>query len=48
MFAYRYKYRDDQFSAMSPFSNVAFLPEKYKFNFEDHVLECMVNVYTTM
>ena len=44
MFGYRYKYKDNQYSAVS-FSPVAFLPENYKFNFEDHVLECMVNVY---
>ena len=45
MFSYRYKYRDEQYSAMSPFSSVAFLPDQYRFNFEDHVLECMVNTY---
>ena len=45
MFSYRYKYRDDQYSAMSPFSNVAFLPDSYHFNFEDHTLDCMVNIY---
>lgn len=45
MFSYRYKYKDNQFSAASPFSPVAFLPEKYNYNFEDHVLECMVNSF---
>ena len=48
MFGYRYKYKDNQYSAVSPFSPVAFLPENYKFNFEDHVLECMVNIYDNL
>jgi hypothetical protein len=41
--AYRYKYLDNQFSALSPFTNVAFKPETFKYNFSSSSNEGMVN-----
>ena len=31
-FAYRYKYEDGEYSSFSPFSEIAFLPEKFDYN----------------
>jgi len=42
-FATRYKYSDDQYSALSPFSPTAFIPGDYVFNFASGNNEAMVN-----
>ena len=42
-FAVRYKYRDNQWSALSPFSAVAFVPGAYSFDYAAGNNEAMVN-----
>ena len=42
-FSYRYKYRDDQFSAMSPFSAVAFFPKNFNIDYGTGDNIAMVN-----
>ena len=44
-FAYRYKYLDNQYSAMSPFSSVAFRPENYVLDYNIGNNKSMVNRY---
>lgn len=46
-FSYRYKYIDGQYSAMSPFSSVAFKPNSYGFNYVDGNNASMANEYNT-
>ena len=47
-FSYRYKYYDDQYSALSPFSNVAFKPKRFSFDYREFYNECMVNEYDSV
>jgi hypothetical protein len=42
-FSYRYKYVDDQYSALSPFSAVAFRPKDYTIDYEAGNNKTMVN-----
>jgi hypothetical protein len=42
-FAYRYVYDDDQYSALSPFSEVAFEPESFSFDYATSTNNAMVN-----
>ena len=44
-FAYRWKYEDDTYSALSPFSATAFFPGSYSVDYVEHINEAMVNVY---
>lgn len=47
-FAYRYKYRDGETTAISPFSQAAFFPENFSFSRESGVLTSMVNRYNSL
>lgn len=47
-FAYRYKYRDNQYSALSPFSGVAFIPGAYEFDYAAGNNEAMTNSKSTV
>ena len=44
-FAYRYKYVDNEYSSMSPFSAVAFQPSEYSIDFLAGINKAMVNEY---
>ena len=44
-FAYRYKYRDGEYSAISQFSRPAFEPNPYEFSVDSFLNEGMVNFY---
>ena len=44
-FAYRWKYEDDTYSALSPFSATAFYPGNYAVDYVEHINEAMVNSY---
>lgn len=46
-FAYRYKYLDNEYSALSPFSPVAFFPKPYAFDYGVSQNVSMVNSYNT-
>lgn len=43
VFAYRYRYLDGEYSALSPFSEVAFRPERFSYNFATSSNDSMVN-----
>jgi hypothetical protein len=47
-FAYRYKYLDDEYSALSPFSPVAFLPKQYEYDYGVSENISMVNSFNTV
>jgi hypothetical protein len=44
-FAYRYKYVDNEYSSMSPFSSVAFQPSEYSIDFLAGINKAMINEY---
>jgi len=44
-FSYRYKYVDNEYSAISPFSSVAFDPYQFQYNYGLNTNESMVNRY---
>ena len=44
-FAYRYKYVDNEYSSMSPFSAVAFKPSDYSIDFLAGINKAMINEY---
>ena len=44
-FSYRYKYIDDEYSALSPFSPVAFFPKQYEYDYGVSENISMVNQY---
>lgn len=44
-FAYRYQYLDNQYSALSPFSGVAFAPDEYNFDYGVGNNKSMTNIY---
>lgn len=46
-FAYRYKYLDGEFSALSSFSNYQFVPSDFEIDFNTLVNEGMVNVFNS-
>lgn len=45
-FAYRYKYKHGEYSALSPFSEVAFLPGNFSFDFATGLNKSMINAYS--
>jgi hypothetical protein len=45
-FSYRYKYRDNQYSALSPYSAVAFIPGDYEFDYASGNNEAMLNSFS--
>ena len=45
-FAYRFKYKHGEYSALSPFSEVAFLPGSFSFDFATGLNKSMVNAYS--
>ncbi|KKK89953.1 hypothetical protein LCGC14_2727950, partial [marine sediment metagenome] len=47
-FATRYKYIGGEYSAFSPFSPLAFLPESFDYNYATHTNNGMVNNYNTV
>ena len=47
-FSYRYKYVDNQYSAISPFSNPAFEPYPFKYNYGLNSNESFVNRYNVV
>ena len=47
-FAYRYKYIDNEYSALSPFSPVAFLPKQYEYDYGVSENISMVNFFNTV
>ena len=44
-FSYRYKYENDEYSAMAPFSSHAFYPNIYDYDFADWELRSMLNKF---
>ncbi|CAL2094768.1 hypothetical protein [Tenacibaculum sp. 190524A02b] len=44
-FGYRYKYIDNEYSAISPLSDVAFLPKTFEYDFYTSTNESMINSY---
>jgi hypothetical protein len=46
-FSYRYKYLDNEYSALAPFSSVAFLPDQYAYDYGVSENVSMVNRYNT-
>lgn len=47
-FSYRYKYVDDQYSSMSPFSAVAFEPKEYEYDYGVGNNKSMTNLYNSV
>lgn len=47
-FSYRYKYVDDQYSAMAPFSAVAFTPGEYEYDYGVGNNKSMTNKYNSV
>ena len=47
-FSYRYKYIDDEYSALAPFSAVAFLPKQFSYDYGVGENISMVNIYDTV
>ncbi len=47
-FAYRYKYIDNEYSALSPFSPVAFLPKKFEYDYGVSENISMTNSFNTV
>ena len=47
-FSYRYKYVDDQYSSMSPFSAVSFVPKEYQYDYGVGNNKSMTNFYNSV
>lgn len=47
-FAYRYKYADNEYSAISQFSAPAFTPNPFNFSIDSYLNEGMVNLHNTV
>jgi len=47
-FAYRYRYADNQYSAISQFTEPAFIPESFSFSDSDYLNNGMVNSFNTV
>lgn len=45
-FAYRYKYRHGEYSALSPFSDFAFIPKGFSYNYREATNSSMFNNYS--
>lgn len=48
LFAYRYKYLDGEYSALSPYSDVAFGADVFSYDYLEGVNNSMVNVYNSV
>lgn len=46
-FAYRYKYKDGEYSALSQFSKIAFAPNDFKLNYETFQNDGMTNTFNS-
>lgn len=46
-FAYRYKYKDGEYSALSQFSKIAFAPNDFKLNYETFQNDGMTNAFNS-
>lgn len=46
-FAYQYRYRDNEYSALSPFSEAAFEPKEFSYDYLTTTNKAMVNKYNT-
>ena len=46
-FSYRYKYHNNEYSALSPFSEVAFFPKDFQYDYGTGVNKSMVNLYNS-
>jgi hypothetical protein len=46
-FAYRYKYKDGEYSALSQFSKIAFAPNDFKLNYDTFQNDGMTNIYNS-
>ena len=44
-FSYRYRYENDEYSAMSPFSALAFTPDVFNYDYGDAELDSMINKF---
>ena len=44
-FSYRYRYLDGEYSVLAPFTEVAFTPKKFRYNFKEQSNEGMINRY---
>jgi hypothetical protein len=47
-FAYRYKYRDGEYSALSQFSDIAFIPGEFSINYDTFENRGMFNTYNSV
>lgn len=47
-FSYRFKYVDDQYSSMSPFSAVSFLPKEYNYDYSQGNNKSMTNFFNSV
>lgn len=47
-FAYRYKYKDGQYSAMSEFTNAAFFPGKFGIDYSTYEMSGMRNIFNAV
>jgi len=47
-FAYRYQYQDDEYSALSQFTDIAFVPGAFSLNVDDYTNEGMLNIFNTV
>lgn len=45
-FAYRYKYQNGEYSALSPFSEFAFLPDNFSYNYREGTNNAMFNNFS--
>ena len=46
-FSYRYKYQNNEYSALAPFSEVAFFPKDFQYDYGTGVNKSMVNFYNS-
>ena len=47
-FAYRYKYEDDEYSALSQFTDIAFVPGVFKLDIATNLNSGMKNIYNAV
>ncbi len=47
-FAYRYKYKGGEYSALSEFSDIAFSPGQFKLNYGNYDMEGMKNIFNSV
>lgn len=47
-FSYRFKYVDDQYSSMSPFSAVSFLPKEFNYDYGEGNNKSMINFFNSV